>query len=137
MWSSSTFTFGARFLSKKFDRNVRGSNPSVAFFGHESQKIVESASECEDGRSKFFKYHIHVPVHERTICQLMTNDLYFVNLRSLIAFLYIAVNEEDVMDDINDGRANGRDEQMELPREESEEKEQPGTTSVETGDSDI
>jgi hypothetical protein len=67
----------------------------------------------------------------------MTNDLYFVNLRSLIAFLYIAVNEEDVMDDINDGRANGIDEQIELPREESEEKEQPGTTSVETGDSDI
>ena len=53
----------------------------------------------------------------------MTNDLYFVNLRSLIAFLYIAVNDEDVMEDINDGIANGIDEQIELTEEELEEEE--------------
>ena len=68
----------------------------------------------------------------------MTNDLYFVNLRSLIAFLYIAVSDEDFMDDINEGISNGIDEQIELAQEESEEKEQPrGTKTVETGDSDI
>ena len=68
----------------------------------------------------------------------MTNDLYFVNLRSLIAFLYIAVNDEDVMEDINDGIANGIDEQIELAEEELEEEEQQAATkSVETGDSDL
>ena len=68
----------------------------------------------------------------------MTNDLYFVKLRSLIAFLYIAVNDEDFMDDINEGISNGIDEQIELAQEQSEEKEQPrGTKTVETGDSDI
>ena len=42
------------------------------------------------------------------------------------------------MDDINEGISNGIDEQIELPQEESEEKEQPrGTKTVETGDSDI
>ena len=68
----------------------------------------------------------------------MTNDLYLVKLRSLIAFLYIAVNDEDFMDDINEGISNGIDEQIELAQEQSEEKEQPrGTKTVETGDSDI
>ena len=68
----------------------------------------------------------------------MTNDLYFVKLRSLIAFLYIAGNDEDFMDDINEGISNGIDEQIELAQEESEEKEHPGGTKpVETGDSDI
>ena len=68
----------------------------------------------------------------------MTNDLYFVKLRSLIAFLYIAGNDEDFMDDINEGISNGIDEQIELAQEQSEEKEQPrGTKTVETGDSDI